>query len=168
MSKGGSNYQLRLLNNRVITRHLYSLVPTYVNTNHFSTNTIEIFCLPTVEDVITPNMTKSKLDCYIDRFNIQKTDPLPNDTDQILPVTADVEPTSRLDFSRTADLRHDVPSCVIEHNQHVVPSVPPSVPAIEYLPSPEEEEDMNKLRQEVDESKPVRPKELGQICRYHR
>merc|ERR1712115_645853 len=113
-------------------------------------------------DVITPNMTKSKFDCYIGRFNIQKTDPLPNDTDQILPVTADLEQTSRLDFSRAADIRHDVPSRVVEHSQHVVPSVPPSVPAIEYLPSPEEEEDINKLQQEVDESKTVRPKELGQ------
>ena len=91
----------------------------------------------------------------------KKSDPLPNDTDQILPVTADVEQTSRFDFSRTADLRDDVPSHVIEHNQHVVPSVPPSVPAIEYLPSPEEEEDINKLQQEVDESKTVRPKEFG-------
>merc|ERR1711873_394083 len=70
--------------------------------------------------------------------------------------------TSRLDFSRTADLRRDVPSRVVKHNQYVVPSVPPSVPAIEYLPSPEEEEDINKLQQEVDESKTVRPKELGQ------
>merc|ERR1712243_276932 len=116
-----------------ITRHLYSLVPTNVNANHFSTHTIDILCLPTVEDIITPNMTKSKFDCYIDRFNIQKTDPLWNDTDQILPVTADVEQTSHFDFSRTEDLRHDVPS----RYQPVVPSVPPSVPAIEYLPSPE-------------------------------
>merc|ERR1712177_25590 len=109
----------------------------------------------------TPNMTKSKFDCYIDRFNIQKTDSLPNDTDKILPVTADVEQTSRLDFSRTADIRCDLPSRVVEHSQHVVPSVPPSVPAIEYLLSPEEEEDINKLQQEVDESKTVRPKEFG-------
>ena len=47
VSKGGSNYQLRLLNNRVITRHLYSLVPTTCNTNYFSTQTLDIFCLPT-------------------------------------------------------------------------------------------------------------------------
>ena len=151
MSKGGSNYQLRLLNNRVITRHLYSLVPTHANANHFSTHTIDIFCLPTVEDIITPNMTKSKFDCYMDTFNVQKTDPLPNDTDQILPVTADVEQTSRFDFSRAADIRRDVPSRVVEHSHNIVPCVPPSVPAIEYLPSPKEEEDINKLQQEVDE-----------------
>merc|ERR1712243_387338 len=138
VSKGGSNYQLRLLNNRIITRHLYSLVPTHVNANHFSTHTIEIFCLPTVEDVITPNVTRSKFDCYIDKFNIQKSDPLPNDTDQILPVMADVEQTSRLDFSRAADIRRDVPPRVIEHSHNLIPSILPSLPAIEYLPSPEE------------------------------
>ena len=139
VAKGGSNYQLRLLNNRVITQHLYSLVPTTCNTNYFSTQTIDIFCLPTVEDTITPSMTKSKFDCYMDTFNVQKSDPLPNETDQILPVTSDVEQNSRFDLSRTRDLRDDVSSRVSEHNQPVVPSVPPSVPAIEYLPSPEEE-----------------------------
>ena len=104
VSKGGSNYQLILLNNRVITRHLFSLVPTTCNTNYFSTHTIDIFCLPTLEDIITPNMTKSKFDCYMDTFNVQKTDSLPNDTDQILPVMPDVEQTSRFDFSRTVSL----------------------------------------------------------------
>ena len=107
-------------------------------------------------------MTKSKFDCYIDTFNVQESDPLPNETDQILPVTPDVEQNSRFDLSRTRDLRDDVSSSVSEHNQPVVPSVPPSVPAIEYLPSPEEEEDINKLQQEVDESKTDHPKELGQ------
>ena len=118
-----------------------------------------------VEDVITPYMTRSKFDAYMDKFNIQNTDPLPNDTDQLLPVTADVEQTSRLDFSRAADIRHDVPPrvvprvvvpCVVRHNQNIVPRMP-SVPAIEYLPSPEEEE-ISKLQQEVDESITVRPK----------
>ena len=39
VTKEGSNYQLRLLNNNTITRHLYSLVPTQCNTNYFSTST---------------------------------------------------------------------------------------------------------------------------------
>ena len=114
VSKGGTNYQLRLLNNSIITRHLYSLIPTHVNANHFLTHTIDIFCLPTVEDVITPNMTRSKFDAYMDNFNIQNNKSLPTYTDQHLPVMADVEQTSRLDFSRAADIRHDVsprPSC---------------------------------------------------------
>merc|ERR1712243_246290 len=131
VSKGGSNYQLRLLTNRVITRHLYSLVPTHVNTNHFSTHTIGIFCLPTVEDVITPNMTRSKFDAYMDKFKIQNNDPLPNDTDQLLPVTADVEQTSRFDFSRATDICRDVPPRVVRYNQNIVPRIP-SVPAIAY------------------------------------
>ena len=86
----------------------------------------------------------------MDNFNIQNNEPLPNDTDQHLPVTADVEQTSRLDFSRAADIHRDVPSRVVEHSLNIVPSVPPSVPAIEYLLSPKEEEDINKLQQEVD------------------
>merc|ERR1712115_626669 len=136
--------------------------------NHFFTHTRDIFCLPTVEDIITPYMTRSKFDAYMDKFNIQNNDPLPNDTDQLLPVTADVEQTSRFDFSRAADIRRDVPPrvvpCVVvprvvRHNQNIVPRMQ-SVPAIEYLPSPEEEE-IRMLQQEVDESITVSPKEFG-------
>merc|ERR1711989_112510 len=85
-----------------------------------------------------------------------------------LPVTADVEQTSRLDFSRAADIRHDispraVPRVVIprvvRHNQNIVPRRQ-SVPAIKHLPSPEEEE-IQTLQQEIDESITVRPKEFG-------
>ena len=35
VSEGKRNYQLRLLNNKSIIRHLFSLVPTNCNTNHF-------------------------------------------------------------------------------------------------------------------------------------
>ena len=168
VSKGGTNYQLRLSNNSIITRHLYSLIPTQVNANYFLTNTIDILCLPTAEDVITPSMTRSKFDAYMDSFNVQKNKSLHTDTDKHLPVTADVEQTSRLDFSRAADIRRDVsPRAVprvviphvIRHNQNIIPRMP-SVPAIEYLPSPEEEE-IRMLQQEVDESITVRPKEFG-------
>ena len=107
-------------------------------------------------------MTKSKFDCYMDTFNVQKSDPLPNETDQLLPVTSDVEQNSHFDLSRTRDLHDDVSPRVSEHDQIVVPSVPPSVPAIEYLPSPEEDANIKKLQKEVDESKVIRPKELGQ------
>merc|ERR1711895_123809 len=130
VSKGGTNYQLRLLSNSIITRHLYSLIPTQVNANYFLTNTIDILCLPTVEDVITPNITRSKFDTYMDNFNVQSNKSLPTDTDKHLPVTADIEQTSRLDFSRAADIRRDVPPRAVprvviphvtRHNQNIVP-----------------------------------------------
>ena len=113
-----------------------------------------------MEETIVPNMTKSKFDCYLDTFDVKKSNPLPNETDQILPVTSDVEQNSRFDLSRTRDLRDDVSPR--ECDQLVAPSVPPSVPAIEYLPSPEEDANIKKLQKEVDESKVIRPKELGQ------
>ena len=76
VAKGGSNYQLRLLNNSTITRHLYSLVPTQCNTNYFaSTQTLDIFCLPSVEETIIPSMTKSKFDCYLDTFDVKNLNP---------------------------------------------------------------------------------------------
>ena len=168
MSKGGTNYQLRLLNNSIITRHLYSLIPTQVNANYFLTNTIDILCLPTAEDVITPSMTRSKFDAYMDSFNVQKNKSLHTDTDKHLPVTADVEQTSHLDFSRAADIRRDVPPRAVprvviprvtRHNQNIVPRRQ-SVQAIEHLPSPEEKE-VQTLQQEIDESTTIRPKEFG-------
>ena len=77
VAEGGRSYQLRLLNNKTITRHLFSLVPTQCNTNYFSpsTQTLDIFCLPSVEETIVPSMTKSKFDCYLDTFDVKNLTP---------------------------------------------------------------------------------------------
>ena len=85
-------------------------------------------------------MTKSKFDCYLDTFDVKKSNPLPNETDQVLPVPSDVEQNSRFVLSRSRGLRDDVSSRVCEHNEPVVPSVPvpTPVPAQDYDPSPEE------------------------------
>ncbi len=104
----------------------------------------------------------------MDNFNIQNNESLPTDTDQHLPVTTDIEQTSRLDSSRAADIRRDVspravPRVVIprvtRHNQNIVRRRQ-SVQAIEHLPSPEEKE-VQTLQQEIDESTTIRPKEFG-------
>ena len=73
--EGGRNYQLRLLNNKIITRHLFSLVPTDANANYFSSQTLDLFCLPSMEETIVPNMTKSKFDVYLDEFSVTGNEP---------------------------------------------------------------------------------------------
>merc|ERR1712115_720047 len=82
--------------------------------------------------------------------------------------TADVEQTSRLDFSRAADIRRHVPPRTVprvviprvtRHNQNIVPRRQP-VQAIEHLPYPEEKE-VQTLQQEIDESTTIKPKEVG-------
>ena len=108
-------------------------------------------------------MTKSKFDCYSDTFDVKKSNPLPNETDQVLPVPSDVEQNSRFVLSRSRGLRDDVSSRVCEHNEPVVPSVPvpTPVPAQDYDPSPEEDAHIKQLQRKLDENQVVCPKELG-------
>ena len=160
--EGGRNYQLRLLNNKIITRHLFSLVPTNANANHFSSQTLDLFCLPTVEETIVPTMTKSKFDAYLDDLKITGNEnPSPN-IKQHLPVMSDVEQNSRFVLSRRRGVRDNVLSRVSD----LVDPVPVLVPVQAQTDDPatldpEEEVYIKKLQRKTDEDPVVRPKEVG-------
>ena len=153
VADGGRNYQLRLLNNRTVTRHLYSLIPTACNANYFNTSkNIDIFCLPTAEEVLVPSMTRSKFDNFLDTFDLTGTKPYSDNV--ILPV-ADDEQNFRFDSSRSRDVRpclDDVPVPVLSPlpEEDVDPHIDP----------PEEDVHIKELQRNVDNSPSVRPKEF--------
>ena len=162
--EGGRNYQLRLLNNKIITRHLFSLVPTDANANYFSSQTLDLFCLPTVEETIIPTMSKSKFDAYLDDFKITGNEsPSPN-IKQHLPVMSDVEQNSRFVLSRRRGVRDNVSSRVSDQVDQVDP-VPVLVPVQAQPDDPAtldpEEIHIKKLQRKTDEDPVVRPKEVG-------
>ena len=163
ISEGGRNYQLRLLNNKSITRHLFSLVPTNCNTYKTQSNqTIDIFCLPTVGDTIIPNLTKSKFDSYINSFNLSKSDPPQNDIDQVMPVSDIKQNTACFVSSRTrGPVDDDIVrlSCLNENVQSV--SIPEHVPSQAHDPQPKEDLQVSNLQKLCDEQQVVRPGELG-------
>ena len=49
IAEGGRIYQLKLLNN-----HIFSLVPMQCNAYDCQNQSLDLFCLPKVKDVITP------------------------------------------------------------------------------------------------------------------
>ena len=51
IAEGGHNYHLKLLNIKNITRHIFSLVPTNCNTYDCTSQSLDIFCLPIVEEL---------------------------------------------------------------------------------------------------------------------
>ena len=162
--EGRRNYQLRLLNNKIITRHLFSLVSTHANANHFSSQTLDLFCLPTVEEIITPPMSKSKFDAYLDDFKITGNDsPSPN-TKQHLPVMSDVEQNSRFVLSRRRGVRDNVSSRVPDPVDQVDPAqvlVPVQTQPDDPATLDPEEIHIEKLQRKTDEDPVVRPKEVG-------
>ena len=146
------------MNNRTVTRHLYSLIPTACNANYFDTSTknIDIFCLPSAEEILVPQMTKSKFDKFLDSFDLTGIKPSSDNVN--LPV-AD-EQYSRFDFSRSRDVPYVRPRL---DDVKPVPVLNP-LPEEEvdpHIDEPKEDVHIKDLQRNVDNSPSVRPKEFG-------
>ena len=72
IAEGGRTYQIQLLNNQKVTRHMSSLVSTRCNIYDCQTQSLDPLCLPQTQDVIPPSMLRSKFDAYLNTLDLSQ------------------------------------------------------------------------------------------------
>ena len=67
-AKDGRSYELKLLNDQIVTRHVSKLVPTSANFNNTRCQSVDPFQIPEITDLIVPSQVDAKFKMDLPRF----------------------------------------------------------------------------------------------------
>ena len=73
-TQDGRSYELKLLNNQIVTRHVSKLVSIKANYNSAKCQNIDPFQLPGVKDIILPSEITSRFEVNLPRFEVDIDD----------------------------------------------------------------------------------------------